>query len=203
MASLTQSARLDCHLLLDKCKQFFVPQAQTILDLPEFLDSTAQLVIAVTCLNPLNASEFSLFSRCHAWATEECLRNKLDPTPTNIRSLMQPFLGNIVFSSMTNEQLSHVRKTGILSDAERLLVYDCKSDPNIKSPFASGVRRKVCPYNSTGTLWGNKCHDGFRCEKCRCSYCKNYTSCYNNQGYCIGPPDCGCLYAAVGCCKSR
>ena len=151
--------KLNCQPLMRKCMDFFVPRTELLLSSPGFLKAPVQLVAAVTRMDPLNISEYDLFKRCHAWAKEECARIKLDPTSTAMRSVMVPFLKNIAFCTMRYDDLVDVGKTGILTDQERLRVFDWKSDPSIVLPFstktrsrspkpACGKRRESCPVNN-------------------------------------------------------
>ena len=138
--TLSLAVKLDCKPLMRKCKDFVALPTKQLLSSASFMKQSADVVTAVTLMPELNIREYKLFSHCLSWAKEECTRNKLEPTPDHLRSLMEPFIKNIAFSTMSYQELVQVGRTGILTDQERLLVYEAKEEPTMPLPFSTTTR---------------------------------------------------------------
>ena len=132
---ISAAVRQDCQALLKKCYDFIFVNSKSLLDSPDFLQQPVEVVTAITQMDQLTVSEYELFAHCHAWAVEECLRNKRNPTPGYLRSLMEPFLKNIAFTVINYNDLPLIRDTGILTNEERLSVYDAIGDKSSSSVF--------------------------------------------------------------------
>ena len=141
--SLSLAVKHECKLLLDKCHAFFAPRAEQLLDSPEFLNQSVDVVTAITIMDPLDISEHDLWCRCTFWSGAECERRRLEDTLTNNRAVMQSFVKNINFTDMSMEQLADLRdERQYLSDQELLQVYRCMGDRRVAYPFSSNVRRR-------------------------------------------------------------
>ena len=146
--TLSVGVKLDCRLLLDKCHTFMAPQAEALLNQPVFLKQSEAVVTAVTLMDPLNICEYDLFCRCVEWAQQVCSDNELDGdvdsySPDDVREVMEPFMDNINFKSMTIVELAHFRgNNGFLSDAELLQVYRSQGRSHIIPPFSTKVRSR-------------------------------------------------------------
>ena len=162
--------KLDCQTLLDKCKSLIALRASVVLQSNDFLTLSVEAVTVVTLMDPLNASEFQLFTRCLDWAKEECERTKCEPTLGRLRSVMETFIKNIAFTNMTLAELSDVRKTEILTNEQRLQVFDHKSDSarNYQYSQSKSIKIRSKAMCSRGDYW---CHGSYRCSNCVCVSC--------------------------------
>ena len=83
-------------------------------------------------------SQIDIFKACNAWAEAECLRQKLDPSGENKRTVLGDCLFLIGFPSMLPKDLVHVvLPTGILNQGERCALLECAFREDNSQPLPS------------------------------------------------------------------
>ena len=93
---------------------------ESLLSLPDFLKLKPTVIALIIGRNSLVCSEYELFCRVFEWSVAECQRRNpsLEPTPGNLRKVMESFIRKIRFPVMSLHGFSKVEKTGVLNGLE-------------------------------------------------------------------------------------
>ena len=124
--------------LRDSCRAYFtksITNVSTALASPDFLDIPYTTLIDLLQINDVDTSreepcailisEIELFNACNRWAEAECLRQTLEPSGPNKRSVLGDCLFLLRFPIMSHADLVHiVSPTGILTLDERNNVFE-------------------------------------------------------------------------------
>ena len=115
--------------LKDRCLKIIDEDAEKLLSLPDFLNVKSSVIELIICRNSLSLKEMKLFERLIEWSVAECLRSEpaLEVTPGNQRRVMQSFIGEIRFTTMTSDEFASIAKTRILTTTEVAIIQTAKT----------------------------------------------------------------------------
>lgn len=126
---------LDCIDKYEKkLKFFFISVARLIIahfrntaaavSAESFLEVDQNTLHAVLERDTLRIKELCLFQAVIKWASSECLRQDIEPTPENQRFVLGPALNCIRFPLIPVEDFSlHVAELGLLTETELVHLY--------------------------------------------------------------------------------
>ncbi|CAD5229523.1 unnamed protein product [Bursaphelenchus okinawaensis] len=106
-----------CYEVIDRNTDVAL-QAEHIEDVDK---DTLMTVLRRTQLDP--SSELIIFNAARGWAEADCKRQKLEPTPQNIRQVLGPALSLIRYPRMEVTEFGQVAMSGILTCEEMAEVF--------------------------------------------------------------------------------
>lgn len=181
---LTFAIAADNIELKDKCTALITSDMQDHLSVEkDFMIASAAAIHAVL-VKDFTFNESRLLRRCLQWAEHQCEQLGRQLTPSNKRQLMEPFIREIAFSSMTVREFKVVSASGILTEYEELLVFRSIAGIQIETGFRSIRKRHPCRH------WQPNCFpDLYSCTGCGkilCWACFSYFTDKKTRHQCTG-----------------
>ncbi|XP_031349878.1 BTB/POZ domain-containing protein 6 isoform X2 [Photinus pyralis] len=166
---LSQSRLFEEPDLMQRCWEVIDAQAEMALKSEGFVDIDMSTLESVLGRETLNCKEMVLLEAALNWATAECLRRDLDPTPSNKRYVLGNALYLVRIPTMTLEEFANgAAQMGILTQQETIdiffhftannkpsLVYPTKSRTGLKSQVCH--RFQSCAYRSNQWRYRGRC----------------------------------------------
>lgn len=104
-----------------------------------FVDIDINTLESVLMRETLNCKEMHLFKATLSWASAECSRRELEPTPHNMRQVLGTVLYLLRIPTMSLDEFANVAvPEGILSPQETIdifLHYTAKNRPQLNYPI--------------------------------------------------------------------
>ncbi|XP_055355204.1 BTB/POZ domain-containing protein 6-like [Paramacrobiotus metropolitanus] len=138
-----------CTRIADDCLDCLNICSDTVLPSQRFCGVSRETLLCILQSRLLQADENAIYTAVKRWAEAACLRDGLDPSPSNLREMLGPALFHIRFPLMTDAQLADGPvKSGLLLDSEVVALYQYKHAavrPPLPFPVESRGRRKRGP----------------------------------------------------------
>lgn len=125
-----------------KCLTIIDSKLYSLLQNDDFVDVSLATIEAIASLDRTSNSydELRFFTRCLEWAKKECERQELEVSPTNLRKVMEPFIYNISFETMTNAGFARLPfESGVLTAEEQATIFRIKADVAVMGRFRKRV----------------------------------------------------------------
>ncbi|XP_067655349.1 BTB/POZ domain-containing protein 6-like [Haliotis asinina] len=162
---LEAADRLDVKHLYQEALALVKNEGEKSLQSSGFLALSQEVVDRIVESDDLAAREHVIFTAVNNWAEAECGRQARAITPENKKSILGETLMKVRFPLLKPTFLGgEVKASGLLSDSERLKIFDYRDNPgNDIHPFNAKQRtackklhiHHVSRYKSKTTLFGN------------------------------------------------
>jgi len=98
-------------------------ELQDLLNTKEFMDLSHDALLDLVSSDDINVQEFDLLKAIDQWAQGKCAAANVEPTAENRRGQLKGVLKNVRFPTFTGERLAEIRKMGLLTDDQLLLIF--------------------------------------------------------------------------------
>ncbi|XP_018319762.1 BTB/POZ domain-containing protein 6 isoform X3 [Agrilus planipennis] len=147
---LSQSRLFEEPELMQRCWEVIDAQAEMALKSEGFVDIDMSTLESVLGRETLNCKEMVLLEAALNWATAECNKREIDPTPLNKRSVLGNALYLIRIPTMTLEEFANgAAQMGILTQEETIDIFfhfTANNKPILNYPTKprAGLKSQVC-----------------------------------------------------------
>ncbi|KAK7872239.1 hypothetical protein R5R35_012097 [Gryllus longicercus] len=147
---LSQSRLFEEPELMQRCWEVIDAQAEMALQSDGFPDIDIHTLESVLARETLNCKEMHLFDAAMFWASAECLRRELEPTPQNQRIVLGNALYLVRIPTMNLEEFANgAAQNGILTLQETIdifLHFTASRKPILSFPTKprAGLQPQVC-----------------------------------------------------------
>ncbi|XP_073997207.1 BTB/POZ domain containing protein 3 lute isoform X3 [Rhodnius prolixus] len=147
---LSQSRLFEEPDLMARCWEVIDAQAEMALHSEGFSDIDGNTLASVLSRDTLNCKETHLFEAALCWASAECSRRDLEPTPANKRLVLGQSLRLIRIPTMSLDEFANgPAQTGILTQQETIdifLHFTAHVKPQLAFPIKprAGLKAQVC-----------------------------------------------------------
>lgn len=154
------ASELDAKENIKVCQDYFRKNTTEVLKSKDFSDVSLDVLKMFCDSEGLSCSELELFTAYVQWAKSECLRQRRQATPENLRAVLGDVLKKIRFPAMKKEEFEdNVILSKILTfDQIGRIMFGWKKGENI-SPFPGESRTEVVEVTVTD-------HRGSQSEHC-------------------------------------
>lgn len=120
----------------DACWQVIACNTKSLVNRSDFMNATPLAITIFTSFDVLSIAEVNLFEACVKWSKAECRRQKLVVTPANQRKVMNPFIQQFAFQSMTMKEFVGLPcESGLLTGDEQAIVFRFIGGKPVDTPF--------------------------------------------------------------------
>lgn len=147
---LSQSRLFEEPDLMQRCWEVIDAQAEMALHSEGFVDIDLNTLESVLGRETLNCKEMHLFEAALSWATAECGRRDLEPTPQNKRQVLGSALYLVRIPTMSLDEFANgAAQLGILTQQETIdifLHFTAHNKPHLNYPVKArtGLKPQVC-----------------------------------------------------------
>ncbi|XP_060524666.1 BTB/POZ domain-containing protein 3 isoform X1 [Cylas formicarius] len=147
---LSQSRLFEEPELMQRCWEVIDAQADMALGSEGFVDIDMSTLESVLARETLNCKEMNLLEAALNWATAECGRREIEPTPQNKRTVLGKALYLIRIPTMTLEEFANgAAQKGILTQQETIDIFfhfTANNKPSLQYPIKprAGLKTQVC-----------------------------------------------------------
>ncbi|XP_022907398.1 BTB/POZ domain-containing protein 6-B isoform X2 [Onthophagus taurus] len=147
---LSQSRLFEEPDLMQRCWEVIDAQAEMALKSEGFVDIDISTLESVLGRETLNCKEMNLLEAALNWAGAECIRQDVEPTPQNKRSVLGDALYLIRIPTMTLEEFANgAAQLGILTQQETIDIFfhfTASNKPSLQYPIKprTGLKSQVC-----------------------------------------------------------
>ncbi|XP_029158003.1 BTB/POZ domain-containing protein 6-B-like isoform X2 [Nylanderia fulva] len=147
---LSQSRLFEEPNLMQRCWEVIDAQAEMALRSDGFVDIDIHTLESVLSRETLNCKEIHIWNAALRWASAECIRQDLEPTPVNQRQLLGSALYLIRLPAMNLEEFANnAAQIGILTHQETIdlfLHFTASNKPQLCFPIKArqGLKTQVC-----------------------------------------------------------
>ena len=160
----TMAIELEMPDLVQKCLSLFKSNQATHLSSADFLNASCRSVAAFVSLDRSSVTDLQLFTRCLEWSEKECERQGLEVLPANQRMVMEPFIYQISFESMTAAEFAgHPCQSAVLTAEEQATILRIIAGQKMESKF----KKKQQPEGKRYMDWKQElesCRPFLRCR---------------------------------------
>ncbi|XP_074036981.1 BTB/POZ domain containing protein 3 lute isoform X2 [Leptinotarsa decemlineata] len=147
---LSQSRLFEEPELMQRCWEVIDAQAEMAVKSEGFVDIDMSTLESVLGRETLNCKEMNLLEAALNWATAECNRREMEPTPQNKRDVLGNALYLIRIPTMTLEEFANgAAQIGILTQQETIDIFfhfTATNKPCLQYPIKprAGLKSQVC-----------------------------------------------------------
>ncbi|KAG5895181.1 hypothetical protein JTB14_007347 [Gonioctena quinquepunctata] len=147
---LSQSRLFEEPDLMQRCWEVIDAQAEMAVKSEGFIDIDRSTLESVLGRETLNCKEMNLLEAALNWATAECSRREMEPTPQNKRDVLGNALYLIRIPTMTLEEFANgAAQIGILTQQETIDIFfhfTANNKPCLQYPIKprAGLKSQVC-----------------------------------------------------------
>lgn len=144
--------RLENVIYIDFLIASFVYQAEMAVKSEGFVDIDMATLESVMARETLNCKEMNLLEAALNWATAECVRREMEPSPQNKRDVLGSALYLLRIPTMSLEEFANgAAQMGILTDQETIdifLHFTAINKPVLQYPIKAraGLKSQVIIY---------------------------------------------------------
>ena len=154
--------------LVQKSLNLIKSKQATHMASADFLNASCESVTAFVSLDRSNVTELQVFKRCLEWSAKECERQGLEVLEPNQRMVMEPFIYEISFESMTAADFAGLPcESGILTEEEQAIILRTIAGQKLENRF----KKKQQPKGKRCRNWKSATAVHFRCTHCQRYVC--------------------------------
>ena len=132
----TMAIELEMPGLVQKSLNVIDSNQEIHMESADFLNAACASVTAFVSLDRSFSTHFDVFTRCLEWSEKECERRGLDIQPANQRMVMEPFIYQISFESMTAAGFAGLPcESGVLTAEEQIIILRNIAGQSIENRF--------------------------------------------------------------------
>ena len=139
----TMAIELEMADLTEKSFNRIKSDQATHLAYADFLNASCASVTAFVSLDRTAVTDLQIFTRCLEWSEKECERRGLEVLPANQRMVMEKFMYQISFESMTAADFAGLPcESGVLTGEEQAAILRIAAGNNVEHGFKKKAQRQ-------------------------------------------------------------